>query len=108
MQYRFMESKWFERVFTAILAVGGVLLTQSFMSRRDISNNIQSELSKKATIEYVNTMNTEQRVYVDNRYESLSSALKQHLDESEKAEKMQTELIKSIDSKVNVLLNRSK
>lgn len=95
MWLRFVNSKWFERLFTAAIAIIAVLLTQKIVSGREQGSSIQNQLSIRPTYDYVNQQDKNIINYVD-----------QHVDESTKANDVLMGYIKSMDGKIDILLNK--
>jgi len=74
-----------------------VIITMGINVKSNYNKSIKIEIDKKASIEYVKEQDTQIR---DN--------LKQHIQESDKQIQAQTELIKSIDGNVKILINKIK
>ncbi|HUX57089.1 MAG TPA: hypothetical protein VMV77_08950 [Bacteroidales bacterium] len=97
MWIKFLNSKWFERLFSASIAIIVVLLTQRLISAREGENNIITELKNRPTYDYV-----------DKQDAIINNNLRQHIDESAKTDEMLTKYIISIDGKINILLSNER
>lgn len=105
---KFVNSKWFERLFTVALAVLTIALTQGWISRREYNAKLKKDFDARPTTEQVNTQVNDLRLYVNKQDENIINSLNQHIVESANSDQNMMELIKSIDNKVNVLLSRTK
>jgi len=92
---KFLNSKWFDRLFSSAIAILAVLVAQSLITERESSASIQTELDKKASIEYVNKQD-----------ENIVNTLNQHIQESNRSDEIQMKYIMSIDANVRTLLNK--
>ena len=90
---KFIQSKWFERLFTASISIIGITITLSVTGLRDSKASLRTEISKKASIEYV-----------DKQDESVMRSLETHSKETEKQSEAQMDLIKSMDRKIDILI----
>jgi hypothetical protein len=90
-----LKQKWVEWLISVILVIITVILTNSFAIKRSSDETLQKEIKEKASVEYVNQQDGSLKDYIDRQD-----------DNTKEAVKSQTELIKSIDSKLNILINR--
>lgn len=97
MGERIWNSKLFQWFMGVVASVIIVIITTSVSAKREYNKSIKTEIDKKASLEYVKEQDTQIR---DN--------LKQHIQESDKQIQAQTELIKSIDGNVKILINKIK
>jgi len=72
-----------------------LFLGQSFLTKRENDVNIKAELSCRPTYEYV-----------DKQDENLRKTLILHIDESNKTNETLMDYIKSMDRKIDILLNK--
>jgi len=79
-----------EWLISATIAILAVLVTQSFMTKRESSSAIMQKIDTKASIEYV-----------DKGDANLEKMLDQHTKQS-------NELMQSMDHKIDILLSRVK
>lgn len=79
-----------EWLISATIAVLAVLVTQSLVSKRESASSIMQKIDTKASIEYV-----------DQQDANIEKMLEQHSKQS-------TELMQSMDSKIDILLSRVK
>ncbi len=97
MGERIWNSKLFQWFMGVVASVIIVILTQSLISKREYNQNIKADMDKKASIDYVDKQDIQ-----------IKGTLQQHISESDKQMDAQTELIKSIDGNVKILLNKMK
>jgi hypothetical protein len=97
MGERIWNSKLFQWFMGVVASVIIVIITMGINAKSNYNKSIKIEIDKKASIEYVKEQDTQIR---DN--------LKQHIQESDKQIQAQTELIKSIDGNVKILINKIK
>ncbi len=101
---KFLQSKWSERLFTAAISIIGITITLSVTGWRESRTSIRNELSKKASIEYVDKQDSNIkemiRVYVENADKQNQSWLK--LFESMESN------YNSLDHKVDILITKQK
>jgi chorismate synthase len=97
MGERIWNSKLFQWFMGVVASVIIVIITMGINVKSNYNKSIKIEIDKKASIEYVKEQDTQIR---DN--------LKQHIQESDKQIQAQTELIKSIDGNVKILINKIK
>jgi hypothetical protein len=93
----FVKKNWVQWVVGIVLAIITVTMTDRYAIRRDANKEIQNQLSSKASKDYVDQQDNSMRIYVDKQDENTKDAIKS-----------QTELIKSIDGKLNILIDRDK
>ena len=86
----YLKTRWMEWLISATIAILAVLITQSFVAKREASSDIMQKIETKASIEYV-----------DQQDANLEKMLEQHSKQS-------TELMQSMDSKIDILLSRVK
>jgi hypothetical protein len=94
---KFVNSKWFTALLTSIVSIMTTIAVLSFNSTQISKNNIKDQFDKKAD-----------KTYVDSQDANITRAMNQHIDESEKQNAAQMELIKSIDGNVKILLNKQR
>lgn len=94
---KFIQSKWFERLFTASISIIGITITLGVSGMRDSKASLRKELNTKATIEYV-----------DKQDASTMKALETHSRETEKQSDALMEMIKSMDHKIDILITDKK
>ncbi len=92
-----MNSKWFEILSSATIAIVVVFLAQSLTNTNNKKLSVEDELNKKATYEYV-----------DKQDADVVRIMNQHMRESTKTDNQLMEYIKSIDSKINILIARER
>lgn len=85
-----MKTRWMEWLISATIAVLAVLVTQSLVTKRETSSSIMQKIETKASIEYV-----------DQQDANLEKMLEQHSKQS-------TEIMQSMDHKIDILLSRVK
>ncbi len=93
----FLKKKWIEWLISVTLVVITVILTNNFTVRRESKAAIQKQLDEKASIKYV-----------DAQDQNILKILENQAEEAKETNKMQTELIKSVDGKLNILISRPK
>lgn len=86
----YLKKRWIEWFISASIAIIAVLITQSFIIKRESSSALMQKIDTKASIEYV-----------DQQDANLEKMLEQHSKQS-------TELMQSMDSKIDILLSRVK
>lgn len=86
----YLKTRWMEWLISATIAIVAVLLTQSSMEKRDSSKSIMQKIETKADKEYV-----------DKQDANIEKMLEQHSKQS-------TELMQSMDNKIDILLSRVK
>jgi len=86
----YLKTRWMEWLISATIAVLAVLVTQSLVAKRESSSSIMQKIETKASIEYVNQQD-----------QNIEKMLEQHSKQS-------TELMQSMDHKIDILLNRVK
>jgi|WetSurMetagenome_2_1015567.scaffolds.fasta_scaffold00157_36 hypothetical protein len=91
------NSKLFQILLSAVASIILVFLAQDLVSTREDAATLKAEFEKRPTYEYV-----------DKQDEQTLNYVKQHVEESNRANQTQLDLIRSIDSKINILLNKSK
>lgn len=97
MWTKFLNSKWFEILSSSVIAIVVVFLAQSLTNTSNSKMNVENELKTKATYDYV-----------DKQDADVIRIVQQHMRESARTDTQQMELIKSIDTKINILIQRSK
>jgi hypothetical protein len=95
----FLKKKWVEWLISITIVIITAALYNSLTIKRESNSLIQQELKQKASVEYVNQQDAGIKAYVDKQDDNTNKKI----DESVKA---QTELIKSIDGKLNILINK--
>ena len=104
----FLKKKWVEWLCSFTIAVIAVVLTNSLMIKREYKSAIVKSLEQKANKDYVDSQDLNIMKYIDKQDENTTNYIKQHAVESEQANQKTMELIKSMDSKLNILLNRQR
>lgn len=102
------NSKLFQILVSATLSVLLVFLSQGLKNGHDDAVVLKAEFDKRPTSEQVNRKFEEQRLYIDTQDEHNMDALRQHIEESNRTAKAQVDLFKSMDRKLNILINRDK
>jgi threonyl-tRNA synthetase len=97
----FLKKKWLEWLISITIVIITVILTNAFTIKRETNTELQRKLEQKASIEYVNQQDQGIRLDMDRQNSTIQTSIKQ-------ADEAQLELIKSMDRKIDILLNRQK
>jgi hypothetical protein len=89
------NNKVFQILLTACISVILLFVAQSLTEKSDKKRDIDKELQTKASIEYV-----------DKQDLSVINYVKQHSEESERADNQLMNYIKSMDRKIDILLSK--
>ena len=66
MWTRFLNSRWFERLFTSAFAIICVLLAQRIIAGRENESSLKTEFEKRPTYEYVDKQDAALKGSIDN------------------------------------------
>jgi hypothetical protein len=91
----YIKQKWAEWFVSIVIVVITVLLTQHFTVKNDTKSVIQNQIEQKAD-----------KLYVDKQDENIENELKQHARETEKTRQSDLDFMRSIDHKLDILINR--
>ena len=103
---------WFKifnsKLFQILISVAGsfllLILTQRFATGREYAKSIKEEFDKRPTTEEVNLKFSEVKSYIDKQDENLINYINQHIIESNKTDQTLMNYIKSMDGKIDILL----
>lgn len=105
---KFFDTKWFDRLFTVCLAVLVLLLTQGIISRREYNTRLKIQFDDRPTKTEVNSQVSSLQNYVDKQDDNIKNSLIQHIEEDKKSTENLKEWMRSIDGKLNIIINREK
>jgi len=91
------DSKVFEWIMTITIAIMTVLLTQNIISRREGLSNVKQEFAIRPTYQYV-----------DSQDDNIEKKFEQYKIEAAKTDETLMQYIKSMDGKIDILINRIK
>jgi uncharacterized protein YlxW (UPF0749 family) len=94
-----IKKKWVEWLISIVLVIITVELTNYYSVKNEQQSYIQKQIEKKADTDYVNQQNTNLKYYVDRRDDNIQNLLNTYVQ-------AQQELYKSMDNKLNILINR--
>ncbi len=104
---KFFKSKFFDVLAGLAITILTVLLTQSLIAGRDYKKKVRDDIDSKASIQQVQTQKQDIINYVDQQDKNVDEKLEQHMQESRETDAREMELIKSMDRKIDILLNRT-
>ena len=102
------NSKLFQILVSATLSIVIVFLSQGLKNGREDAMILKAEFDKRPTTGEVNLRFDQTKVYIDERDAQIMRSIDQHSEESIRASKAQLDLIKSMDRKINILINHLK
>ena len=76
-----INSKLFQYIMTVTIAILTVILTQGLVAKREVAKSVKEEISKKATIEYVDTQDNAIKESVSILREDLNGSVIQIKDD---------------------------
>lgn len=103
-----LKKKWVEWLVSIAIVLITAVLYDHFTVRRETNSSIIKSIDQKADKVYVDQQDQRIEDYINKQDENSMTYIKQHAIESEQANQRTIELIKSMDAKLNILLNRQK
>ena len=94
---KFLNSKLFTVMMSSAVSILILILSQSLFLKHEKEVNIDEALSCRPTFEYV-----------DKQDEQLRKTLIQHVEESNKTNETLMDYIKSMDRKIDILINKQR